>query len=331
MPQKRRVKSIAAQLLHKSREAALSAVQIFNNPLMQFKSETYIVLMIIAWTYLLHAYYRKNGVEYRYHSKRVIRRRFDRTKRGAFKHWDLEKCLKVEEAPIDTDTTNNLCFLIGLRHEIEHQMAIGLDDYLSGRYQACARNYNHYIKDLFDKKFGIDKHLAYSIQFLELSYEQLYQSATVGGEIPQRVRNYITEFDKSLSEDQFNSERFSYRLIFTKKLVNHPGQADRVIEFLDPDSELAEQMNKQYVVLKETEHPKYLPGDIVRLMEEQGYNKFRMYDHTQLWKSREAKNPGKGYGVQIGKTWYWYEVWVREVRKHCKENQGLYKAKGVSS
>ena len=44
-------------LLSKSREAALNAVQTFNNPLTAFKAETFIVLMVIAWMYLLHAYF----------------------------------------------------------------------------------------------------------------------------------------------------------------------------------------------------------------------------------------------------------------------------------
>ena len=54
----RRVGSVKQELLQKSKEAALSAVQIFNNPNISFKAETYIVLMIIAWTYLLHAFCR---------------------------------------------------------------------------------------------------------------------------------------------------------------------------------------------------------------------------------------------------------------------------------
>ncbi len=46
----RRVFSVKGELLNKAREAALAAVQIFNNPNVTFKSETYVVLMIIAWT-----------------------------------------------------------------------------------------------------------------------------------------------------------------------------------------------------------------------------------------------------------------------------------------
>jgi hypothetical protein len=40
--------SLAAELLQRSKEAALAAVRSFNDPQAHFKSETYIVLMVIA-------------------------------------------------------------------------------------------------------------------------------------------------------------------------------------------------------------------------------------------------------------------------------------------
>lgn len=172
---KRTVGSVKSELIVKSREAALCAIRTFNDPQVTFKSETFIVLMVIAWTYLLHAYYRAKGVEYRYYQKPAKggkRRKFERTKHGQFRHWELESCLKAKECPIDRDTRNNLSFLVGLRHEIEHQMTQSLDAWLSGRYQACALNYNHYLKKLFGESQGLDSVLAFSIQFADLSPEQ---------------------------------------------------------------------------------------------------------------------------------------------------------------
>ena len=67
--------SFKIQLIKKSRESALSAVQIFNNPNILFKSETYIVLMIIAWTYLLHAYFKDKKIDYRYIDKNKSNRK----------------------------------------------------------------------------------------------------------------------------------------------------------------------------------------------------------------------------------------------------------------
>ena len=85
--------SVSHELVEKSREAALAAVQIFNSPQVTFKSEIFIVLMNIAWTYLLHAYYRKKGIEYRYFEQKGKYRKFDHTKAGAYKYWELERCL----------------------------------------------------------------------------------------------------------------------------------------------------------------------------------------------------------------------------------------------
>lgn len=35
-----------------------------------------------------------------------------------------------------------------------------------------------------------------------------------------------------------------------------------------------------------------------------------MYDHTLLARQLDARKPGKGYGVMVAKTWYWYENWL---------------------
>lgn len=89
-------RSVANELLDKSKEAMISAVQIYNNPLIRFKSEMFIITAIISWTYLMHAYYRKKGVEYRYYRQRGQRKKFDKTKNGAYKHWELERCINEE-------------------------------------------------------------------------------------------------------------------------------------------------------------------------------------------------------------------------------------------
>lgn len=320
----RRVGSIKNELLWKSREAALVAVQIFNNPNITFKSEAYVMLMIVAWTYLLHAYYRSVNVEYRYHSVSGKRRIFDRTKFGAFKHWELERCLNDSKSPIDKDTANNLRFLIGLRHEIEHQMTTRIDDFLSAKFQACCLNYNLYIKSLFTNDLGIDKHLSFSLQFSTISQEQK-KILDKHKELPQHIESYVLSFDKSLSEDEYSSQKYAYRILFVPKTVNKKGQADHVIEFIKHDSPLAATINREYAVIKETEKNKYRPGQIVSMMKEEGYKRFTMHAHTLLWKECDAKNIAKGYGAIVADgVWYWYERWIEEVKKHCHECRDRY-------
>lgn len=321
---KRSIGSVRAELIAKSREAALSAIRVFNDPQVGFKSETFTVLMVIAWTYLLHAYYRSKRIEYRYFRQGPKRRVFDRTKHGAFKHWELERCLNDAKSPVDRDAVNNLRFLIGLRHEIEHQMTRSLDNFLSGRYQACAINYNDYLKQFFGKRYGIDEQLTYSIQFVQLSEEQV-GGARPEAAIPERLRAYIADFDAELSHDEYNSERYSFRLLFKRKLVNRPGQADKVIEFIDPNSELAKAIDKEYWVKKEVEKPKFRAKDVVAEVQKAGFKQFRVFqEHVEMWKAEEAENPGKGYGVEIQGSWFWYQSWIDRCIELCKAADDKY-------
>lgn len=327
MPKKkriRRVHSVSNELLAKSREAALSAVQIFNSPMISFKSETFIVLMNIAWTYLLHAYYRKHGVEYRYYKMAGQRRKFDKTKNGANKHWELERCLNNAASPIDKDAANNLRFLIGIRHEIEHQMTGRLEPSLSAKFQACCLNYNEYVKKLFGNQHGIEQYLAFSLQFSSMGVDQA-EALPTPETMPAHIKAFIDDFQDNLSDAEFNNPRFAYRVLFVAKTANRKGQADEVIEFVRADSELASAINAKYAVIKETERPKHLPSRVVQMMKDEGYVGFSMYNHTQLWKVKKAKNAGKGFGVEVEKSWYWYDSWIDVVRQHCKAHQAKYK------
>ena len=50
-------------ILQSAIDVALLAVEVYNKPRTSFRSENYIILMIIAWTRLFHAYFRQNKGE----------------------------------------------------------------------------------------------------------------------------------------------------------------------------------------------------------------------------------------------------------------------------
>ena len=317
--------SIRNELIAKARESMLSAVQIFNNPNILFKSESFTVLSVISWTYLMHAYYRGQKIDYRYFSINEEKKRYDKTKRGAFKYWELERCLDNTASPVDNVTKDNLKFLIGLRHEIEHQMTTRIDDYLSARFQACCLNFNHYIKDFFGSEMGIDKHLSFSLQFSSITEPQANQLQQYS-DLPVNISSYITNFDDSISDEEFNDSRYAYRVLYIPKLVNKKGQADKVIEFIPADSPEAAGLNKELIYIKDREKPKYIPSEIVLRIRELGFDKFSMHQHILLWKKFDGKNPSKGFGVMVSTTWYWYESWLVQVEKYCEQHQNEYKS-----
>jgi hypothetical protein len=321
----RTIGSIKIELVTKAKESALCAIKVFNDPLIKFKSEAFIVLIVVAWTYLLHAFYRSKGIDYRYFKQTAKRKIYDKTKHGAKKHWELERCLDDAACPIDKDTKNNLKFLIGLRHEIEHQMTRSLDNYLSGRYQAAVLNFNNYLKELFGTRHALDTHLTYSIQFVELTGEQFHQTETPDC-LPANLRSFIGAFDGELTHEEYNAPGYSYRLLFKRKIVNRPGQADKVIEFIDPKSDLAKTIDKEFWVKKEVERPKFRPTQVVAEVRKAGFQKFRIQpDHVKMWKAEDAKNAAKGFGVDIAGTWFWYESWIKRCVDLCSASGDRYR------
>ena len=56
--------SVTESLISKSREAALLAVQVYNNPMLNFRTPSFIVHMVIAYTSLFHAIFEEEGREY---------------------------------------------------------------------------------------------------------------------------------------------------------------------------------------------------------------------------------------------------------------------------
>lgn len=146
--------------------------------------------------------------------------------------------------------------------------------------------------------------------------------------MPQRLLAYIIEFDSVLTHEEYNSPKYAYRLLFHKKLVNRSGQADRVVEFLDPNSDAAKAIDKEFWVKKEVERPKFLAKDVVAAVRGAGFAAFRTQpEHLALWKAEDAKKEGKGYGVLIQGMWYWYQAWVDRCIELCRQEGQRYVAK----
>jgi hypothetical protein len=114
-------------------------------------------------------------------------------------------------------------------------------------------------------------------------------------------------------------------LLYVPKAVNRKGQADKVIEFIPANSPEAEGLNKEYVLIKEREKKKHLPGEIYDFIQANGYPRFTAYQHALLWKKKDAKNPTLGFGTQVAKTWYWYDNWLNEVQEYCGKSGNAYK------
>ena len=218
----------------------------------------------------------------------------------------------------------NLKFLIGIRHEIEHQRTEKIDDYIGAKLQACALNYNRELVKMFGEKHSLQQYLSLSIQLVPLDPVQEEQLRKASKNLKtSNIINFVTDFEAKLSAEELKSLSYAYRIIYVPISANRANQADKAIEFIKADSEDAKNVEK--ILVRGVEKPKYLPGQIVQIMKDEGYTHFSMHHHTKLWQSKDARNPKNNYGVYVAKQWYWYENWLAIVRKYCKDAYDSFK------
>ena len=290
-----------------------------------FKSESFIVLMNIAWTYLLHAYFRDQGVDYRYYTKKAQRKKYQTTAHGAHKYWELERCLGERSCPLDSPVKDNLRFLIGIRHEIEHQMTSKIDDFISAKFQACCINYNDAVKSLFGKSKGLEKTIPIALQLFSFGESQINQLKGVDG-LPKNMIDFISDYEEGIQSK--NDPRYSYRVIYIRDNVNHEDQADVAYRFLDEKSSDGKEIHN--VLIRKVAKKKLSESEVVRIIQDSGFSKFNKTAHQNFWKERwptaydrNSNSNAKNYGELImSNIWMWYEdSWLPEVMQYCENHR----------
>lgn len=302
------------ELLIKAREAMIAAVQTFNSAGLTFRAELYIVTAIIAWTYLLHAWFKREGIDYRHSGWK--------TKQGADKYWELGHCLKQGKCPARDGVARNLEFLIEIRHEIEHRSTNRIDDALGAKLQSCALNFNDLIKSEFGYQYGLEKRLPLALQFVSFGAEQR-MAVKKASSLPKHIESSINAFEHGLTEEQVKDPAYRMTYGFLPMAAKKTGAADTAVKIVTPGSEEAGEIEK--IILKEVNKERYPPGKVVSKVRNAGFPKFNMHQHTILWKEMDAQKEGKGYGC-IGDygNWVWFDRWVEVVLAYCEKHGDKY-------
>lgn len=309
------------ELLIKAREAMIAAVHTFNGAGLTFKSELFIVTAIIAWTYLLHAWFRREGIDYRYRNKDGT---IKKTKQGADTYWELGKCIKHAKCPISNAEKKNLEFLLELRHEIEHRSTNRIDDTIGWKLQACCINFNRLLCEEFGQSFNLDKRLPIALQFSTFDTKQRELLKNNGG-LPPNIAAFYEDFEDKLPEEIFRDPAYNFRVAFIQLAANRSSSADKVVEFIKAGTKESEEI--EYVLLKEVDKNRYTSSQVWKHMQENGYPSFNQTAHTRLWQQLDGKNPGNGYGKpgDYKHSWVWNDRWLERVRTHCEENKDKYR------
>lgn len=301
------------ELLIKSREAMIAAVQIFNSAGLTFRSELFIVTAIIAWTYLLHAWFKREGIDYRYSGQK--------TKEGADKFWELGHCLRQGKCPAKGGMAKNLEFLLEIRHEIEHRSTSRIDDALGAKLQSCALNFNNLIKKEFGAQYGLEKRLPIALQFVSFGVEQRSALKKASG-LPKNLEAAIDAFEHGLTQEQMRDPAYRMSYGFVPMAAKRPGAADAAVQIVAHGSTDAGEIER--IIFKEVNKNRYPPGKVVEKVQAAGFPNFKLHDHTRIWQALDAKREEKGFGCpgDYKGSWVWYDRWIQEVIAYC-DSEGI--------
>lgn len=286
--------------IEKSRSAAIAAVDVYNRPGSRFKTAHYIVLIIMAWTALMHAIFYQQGRRpwYRRAGTRIRYVKVD----GDPKHWDLSECLTQFFGGQHPAERKNLEFLIGLRNKIEHRELPDIDASLYGECQAALLNLEETLVTKFGRRHALTEQLAVSLQFSQvIPVEKKLAARTLARGTTASVTEYIERFRGGLPATVLNSMKYSFNVFLVPKVANRQNVADAAVQFVnvnEASTEELERMTRLNVLIREKHIPianldMFKPSQVVAKVAAQLQRSFGMGTHTQAWK-HYAVRPASG-------------------------------------
>lgn len=294
-------------ILENAIDSALLAVEIYNKPRTTFRVENYISLMIIAWTKLFHAYFRKT-IGDKYYEKEVKNGIKYKRINGEKKTWALYKCIKeykksiVKQKKIKLDKKNeisdavfeNIKFFIELRNKIEHSYLDKktIDAAIFGECQSLLYNFENTLELFFGEEYSINENLAFSLQFSRIyTKKQKVSQKKIMQPDEKNLFEFINTYKSGLSQQIIDSQEYAIKLICMPKISNKRRNdlAVTFVKFEELTKEQKESLKNITVVdkdhiLEAKNVGKHKPGQVVAILKQKGIEGFKINNHSNLWK-----------------------------------------------
>jgi Protein of unknown function (DUF3644) len=279
----------AEELVQKSRESAILAVQIYNNPTISFRTPGFIVQMIIAYTSLFHAIFEEEERDYVQYSQ-------DGTpKLSSSGHpwmWSLGQCVKEYWGGTASPVRDNLRLFIELRDEIEHRFAPLFDTSIADLCQAMLLNYEDLMVKHFTDFFSLGANLAIPLQITRTSSPGRVDAMRELQRGDFAILSKVVEsFSEGLPPDVRDSPEFRFKVLLVQVPANRPEAADFSMRFLKyddiPESLRTELRDAVTLVKTKTVQAANVgnlrPSAVVKAIQAVD-PRFRLHEHTQAWK-----------------------------------------------
>lgn len=278
------------ELVTKSRESALLAVQVFNNPLIHFRFPSFCIHMIIAFTSLFHALFEEAGIDYIYRNKDNPEHR---TKAGQPRFWDLSRCVKQWWGDNNDAIRSNIELFIQLRDEAEHRFAPAFDLAVAGECQSLILNFEKMLTDEFSPYYGLGGQISIPLQLTSRpNKERINAMRELQKADYNFLRNFLDVYRSSQSEDILASLDYCFSVYLLPKAANRLSSSDFTMEFIRPedlDDEQMADLQRRIALIKMKQVPVInlgglRPSQVVRMVQESTEPRFRLYDHSCAWR-----------------------------------------------
>ena len=286
------------ELVIKARDSAILAIDVYNRPIAAFRSQGYIVLMIIAWTSLFHAIYEQNNVDYFYKDKQGNVCCVE----GDKKAWELEHCINKCDNMISEAAKQNLRLFILLRNKIEHRYVPEFDLDIFGECQAMLLNFENLLTSKFGAYYALNNALSFPLQVTSTrSKEQIQAIRKVESAHYSELKRYVDAYRASLDDRIYADEQYSFRVFLVPQTANHKNSSDCAIEFIRYDPEHPEEFDaikKDIALIREKRIPVANQGKLKPKMVCEELSKRLGFPvsltlHTLAWKYYGVRKRGK--------------------------------------
>ena len=324
------------QLVAACREAAMAAIRVYNDPTAGFRTETFTVLMIIAWNALCQAMLHRRDIDYHEYDDSGAPVLID----GRPKVRDTASLVsQALEGAERAAMRANIDFFVGLRNLISHRYLPAVDIAVVSEAQALLLNLEKVLTEQFGTDARLGNRLAVPLQLSEFHDTTGMKSIKdLQARLPPDVIDFLDRHRKDLPEDIVRNSEYALQIFFVPVAANRKRAAEAVVRFVNPGAltpELEEMLQQMAVVTK----PKRVavasddlmrPSDVVHEVASQLPHRFTMDTHTRCWKYFKVRPPtGAGertatddrYCVydSLSSQYGYKKAWVRKLIKELKD------------
>ncbi len=338
--------------LDASAEEACLAVRIYNDPAEARSFEGFVIHMHLAWLYLLHAEFLRDGTDFRYWDKRYKRRllRID----GEPKRWELEHSVAERWADAVDPVRANLGLFIRLRNRLEHRHAhadTALMLNLSGHAHALLLNFEEELTSQFGDQNSLALRLRIPLFVGTFSPQGEQALRRFRRTLPRDLQILLAQYEAGLESGVAEDPRYELRLRATLELAPKDPDAvaiqfTRLSDMTETERQAVEQMGRTgQVIVRDRKQPvsglgRLMPRAAAREVQAELPYVFNQNHFTAAWTNLKARPPSGAENPDItNPDWCEYDeptgsyrytrAFVKYLIKKCGTQEGFKEVTGM--